>query len=276
MNDQYTEAPDLPIRMTQEFFKDLIESLVEQRLNSHAALTEADDCKELYTALAKAQTEIRNAEKNTENEFLNSKYANLAAVLDVVREPLAKNGLAVVQLPVQAYNDDGTPTSNYVRLITMLTHQSGQSISTEWQMYCEKPNPQGIGSTLTYMRRYMLSAICAVAQADDDAQAAMKDPSQYDRISPKEADDILVEAQNLFGDDGDRVVDRMLAKVFSTSDVPITQVRDIPAGQADAAINLLRNQAKREAAQKQQAGQDKKPADKKPQAKASKSDADES
>ena len=38
----------------------------------------------------------------------------------------------------------------------------------------------------------------------------------------------------------------MLEKVFSTSDVIIDRVADIPAGQAPQAIKLLQNQAKRE------------------------------
>ena len=54
---------------------------------------------ELFKALAQAQLEIQNAEKDTANDFLNSKYASLAAVMAVCREPLAKNGLAIMQLP---------------------------------------------------------------------------------------------------------------------------------------------------------------------------------
>lgn len=209
---------------------------------------------ELFKALASAQLEIQNAEKDTANDFLNSKYASLAAVMSVCREPLAKNGLAIVQLPRL------TTSPGVVELETMLTHESGQYISTVWQMAPPKTDPQGLGSCLTYMRRYMISAMLGIAQVDDDANRAQPSPDEYERIQPKEADEILIEADKLFGDKSDQVIARMLDKVFSTSDVIIDRVADIPAGQAAQAIKLLQNQAKREAEQaKKQKADTKKP-----------------
>ncbi len=208
---------------------------------------------ELFKALAQAQLEIQNAEKDTANDFLNSKYASLAAVMAVCREPLAKNGLAIMQLPRL------TQSPGVVELETMLTHESGQYISTIWQMAPPKTDPQGLGSCLTYMRRYMISAMLGIAQQDDDANRAQPGPDEYERIQPKEADEILIEADKLFGDDADKVVGRMLEKVFSTSDNIIDRVADIPAGQAAQAIKLLQNQHKREQSNKKPKTDAKKP-----------------
>ena len=209
----------------------------------------------LAAALAKAQLSIQNAEANTENDFLNSRYANLAAVMTACRRPLAENGLAIVQLPRM------TESPDIVELETILMHESGQFVSTVWRMKAKDPLPQTIGTILTYMRRYSVSAICGIAQVDDDANSAMPDPSLYERISAKEADAILIEADKLFENNAEAVVARMLEKVFSTSDRFIDRVTDIPAGQAEAAINLLRNQHKRETEQaaKKQKADTKKP-----------------
>ena len=237
-----------PIQMSQEMFTDIVDASIER--------AKEPDIEKLAKSLAKAQLEIQNAEANTENDFLNSKYANLAAVMSACREPLAKNGLAIVQLPRMT----GSP--GVVEVETMLIHESGQYLSTVWQMAPPKNDPQGIGSCLTYMRRYMISAMLGIAQVDDDANRAQPGKDEYDRIDPKEADEILIQADELFGKDADKVVSRMLDKVFSTSDVIIDRVADIPAGQAPQAIKLLQNQAKREKqqAKKQEAdGAKKKP-----------------
>jgi len=117
---------------------------------------------ELATALAKAQAEITAAKMNAVNPFFNSRYATLAAVWDAVREPLTKNGLSVVQLP--------TSDGKIVTLTTMLLHASGQRISSKITAPLgQAKNPvQGMGSTITYLRRYALAALCGVV-SDEDA-----------------------------------------------------------------------------------------------------------
>ena len=51
----------------------------------------------LAEALARAQSEIRDAETLRENTFVGSKYADLTAVWNACRIALTKNGLSVVQ-----------------------------------------------------------------------------------------------------------------------------------------------------------------------------------
>jgi hypothetical protein len=41
-----------------------------------------------------------------------------------------------------------------------------------------KPDPQGIGSCLTYMRRYALAAVVGVYQDDDDANSSSMAPKE--------------------------------------------------------------------------------------------------
>lgn len=118
----------------------------------------------LAAALAKAQGEMENAAKDKVNPHFRAKYADLGNIWDAIRAPLAKNGLSVVQLP---FNDE---TGN-VRLTTLLMHASGEWIETTFYLPPTKQDAQGVGSALTYMKRYALTGM-GVAPEDDDGNAA--------------------------------------------------------------------------------------------------------
>ena len=119
---------------------------------------------QLATALAAAQGEIENALKDSSNPFFKSAYADLASVWNAVREPLSKNGLAVIQLPSAA--------GSSVTITTILSHKSGQFISSDLTMTAREETPQAIGSCITYARRYALQSVAGVAPEDDDAEGA--------------------------------------------------------------------------------------------------------
>lgn len=126
---------------------------------------QSDDIKELAAALSKAQGEISGAEKGAENPHFKSRYADLASVWNACREPLAKNGLSVVQQP-RAYNDQ-------LRLVTQVIHSSGQWIEDEgFPLILTKQDMQGLGSAVTYARRYGLMSAVGIAPEDDDGNAA--------------------------------------------------------------------------------------------------------
>lgn len=122
--------------------------------------------KELFTAMAKAQGQMEAAAKDSKNPAFNSRYADLAAVWDAVREPLSKNGLAVIQHPLEA-------GEKRVGLTTILTHESGQSLQFNYTMPIgDRVTAQAVGSAITYARRYSLMAVCGIAPDDDDGNAA--------------------------------------------------------------------------------------------------------
>lgn len=115
-------------------------------------------------ALVAAQKEIKNALKDTQGA--RGKYADMSSVVDAVKEPLNKNGVAFLQLV----------RSGEVDMVeTILLHESGQYISTETKVYCLKPNdPQAFGSGITYSKRYALMAAVGLPTEDDDGDAATK------------------------------------------------------------------------------------------------------
>lgn len=135
----------------------------------------------LAAALAKAQGAMSGAKKDTINPHLRNKYADLASVWEACREPLANNGLAIVQLP-EVHDTSVTVT-------TMLMHESGETITN--MLSLPIPDVRGkvgddgqqrgpainrmqvIGSVITYARRYSLMAVVGIAPEEDDGSVGV-------------------------------------------------------------------------------------------------------
>lgn len=116
-------------------------------------------------AMVNLQSAIKPAIKDAENEAFKrggkaSRYADLGAVWDAVKEPLKDNGFAVIQVP-QFEGDT-------MYLETILLHVSGEKMTGRYPLRPAKPDPQGFGSAITYARRYALSAMLGVVADDDD------------------------------------------------------------------------------------------------------------
>jgi hypothetical protein len=118
-------------------------------------------------ALAAAQREIGVAHKEAVNPHFRSKYADLQAVDEACRPALSKHGIAIAQGTGYA---DG-----FVSVTTRLMHaESGEWIEATLHIAPTKHDAQGVGSALTYARRFGLSALAAVpAGIDDDGEAAV-------------------------------------------------------------------------------------------------------
>lgn len=118
----------------------------------------------LAEALAAAQGEMVGAKKDGANPHYKSVYATLAAVVSAIREPLSKNNIAHVQSPGCDEHGDF--------MDTMLVHSSGEWMKGRIRMKPVKDDPQGIGSVITYMRRYALQAMTGLEAEDDDGNKA--------------------------------------------------------------------------------------------------------
>jgi len=119
----------------------------------------------ISAALASAQGEMENASKDRQNTHFNSRYADLASVLAAVRAPLSKHGIAFTQ--------PTTVEGGRVIVRTVLAHKSGEWVGCELSARPQQDTPQGIGSTMTYLRRYSLMAMTGIAPDDDDGEAGM-------------------------------------------------------------------------------------------------------
>lgn len=127
-------------------------------------MNHSESLTKLAPAFVAAQAQIENAHKNAKNPHFKSNYADLAEIINTIRPTLAAHGLAVVQIPGFA---DGVLTME-----TMLMHSSGEWVAGTSGSPIAKQDPQGVGSAITYLRRYSLAALCGIAQEDDDGNAA--------------------------------------------------------------------------------------------------------
>jgi ERF superfamily len=117
---------------------------------------------EITKALIAFHKEIGKISKDAKNPFFKSDYATLSNILDAIKEPLDANGLTFVQFP------DGENG-----LTTRLMHESGQYLEATYTMVPAKNDPQGLGSAITYQRRYSLGAVLGLnIDNDDDGNAA--------------------------------------------------------------------------------------------------------
>ena len=134
----------------------------------------------LAGALAKAQSAMTMVESTSINPFFNSKYASLASVLEVVMPALNKNEIALIQGNRWDTNDNG------FYITTTLMHSSGEWIKSEVRMPIAKKDAHGVGAATTYGRRYLLSSMVGIAQADDDGNTAVKRaPRPSDQVNKK-------------------------------------------------------------------------------------------
>ena len=132
--------------------------------------------KNIATALVKAQKAFEPAFKKANNPQFRSKYADLGACIDAVKEALNENGIYLLQKNYDCA--DG------VMLETVFVHESGEMLETGIVHFpANKHDPQGHASALTYARRYSLMSACGIAPepekqvvsfADDDGNAASK------------------------------------------------------------------------------------------------------
>ena len=121
---------------------------------------------EMFSSWAKYFSEVTNPENTVVNTFFKAKYSPLNEVLNTVRPILGKYGFGIFQAP--SFN--GTDCS----VNTILTHESGAFMS--FPALTNKPTKQdvqGMGSTLTYLRRFALNSIAGdMGEVDDDGNAA--------------------------------------------------------------------------------------------------------
>jgi hypothetical protein len=134
----------------------------------------------IATALAKAQAQLANPEKNLSATITardgarTFRYASLANGLDIVRKSLSHQEIAIVQTTSVQHGQ--------IVLTTLLAHSSGQWISSFWPVCSAAEHTVRYkGSALTYARRYALFALVGIA-GEDDLDAPDLDERKEDKI----------------------------------------------------------------------------------------------
>lgn len=126
-------------------------------------MKKSESIKNICKALITFKVKVGSITKDAKNPFFKSSYASLGNIIEAIEEPLAESGLAVMQFP----------TGDHC-LTTIVMHESGEWIQSVYRIRPVKDDPQGIGSCLTYQKRYSLvSALCLnILEPDDDANYA--------------------------------------------------------------------------------------------------------
>lgn len=161
--------------------------MVRKRKNPRQPRMQSKSIDQLAAALAAAQSEMCSVGKNATNNYLGTKFADLAAVRDGCLGALNAHGIAVVQTfrPHIGGGMDPFKTTKerkgreYVvsvqilgYLRTQLCHASGQWMASELPLPANWGDPHAVGGAITYFRRYCLAAMVELAQEDDDGQRA--------------------------------------------------------------------------------------------------------
>lgn len=136
-----------------------------------------ESLKELFAALAKAQSEFEIAKRNTTG--YNYKYADMCELVKVSRPALSKNGLSVIQITIPGNSGDNRSP---MILKTMLCHSSGQFIESNINVVSASENRPGkssnllqsLGTSLTYLKRYSYSSLIGVVVDGEDSDGVNK------------------------------------------------------------------------------------------------------
>jgi hypothetical protein len=140
------------------------------------SLTKSESISKLAKALLTFHDKVGKIEKDANNPFFKSKYASLSNILDAIRTPLSSAGLTFSQFPSGSHG-----------LCSILIHaESGEYMQADYTMKPVKDDPQGIGSVITYQKRYALAAILGLnIDDDDDGEAASGRGKEAKKQEPK-------------------------------------------------------------------------------------------
>ncbi len=149
--------------------------------------------------LVKAQAGINGVAKDGNNPIFRSKYITLDSILLAVRPVLSQHNLFLTQGIVNVAKDDAGVV-NSVEVESKLIHSSGEWIASSVVVPVTNNvdrngkamavDAHRVGGSLTYGRRYSLSALLSIGEDDDDGNTASgyQNQSQAPQQSKKFSD----------------------------------------------------------------------------------------
>lgn len=124
--------------------------------------------KSLAQALLEVQKSAQAIQRDSINPHFGNRYISLDTLMPQILPKLNEAGLLLMQLPDHV----GEAPALTTRITLAAT---GESVEATVPLILDKDNSQGLGSALTYTRRYaLLSILGLVADKDDDGEAASK------------------------------------------------------------------------------------------------------
>lgn len=184
---------------------------------------------ELAKALVQARPHIRKAIKSRFNPHFKTAYADLADVDEALQAAFSGFGLTYMQMPKTSMRDGAM----WVDVTTMIIHESGQTIGSTLSLPVVKHDPQSIGSTITYARRFGLSSMAGVSTDDDDGEST---------VAPLNSDQLRVIRELIESTGSDEA--RFLAAANDACQCKAAKVDDLPASAFNWCYGALQAKAK--------------------------------
>lgn len=169
----------------------------------------SQELKNIYTAIIKARPEIAPIART--KSARNYKYATLDSVIELLSMVLPKHGLGWIQT---LSTEDGQPF-----LVTRIIHESGEWIEDAMVLLQTKLNgganaSQELGASITYFKRYALSAFFGIATEDDtdgeseviERKQQVKSNARSDRETEPDTANIVKLVQST----GDAAIDKSI------------------------------------------------------------------
>jgi hypothetical protein len=160
----------------------------EAMLRMHRELADQQARQAFNAAMARVEADIGPVLRDRLNPGVNRKYATLEAMDAVARPVYVEHGFSV------RFGCAPAPKADWMRITCTVSHEAGYSE----QNYLDGPvdiqqgararsQVQAVGSTITYLRRYLLqmafNIVLSDDEADDDGEATRRD-RQADRAYP--------------------------------------------------------------------------------------------
>ena len=147
-------------------------------------MTNSETTATLCAALVAAQGGLKPIAKDGKNPAFRARYATLDGIMETVRPALAAHGLAVVQGVIHPETGEGGRLVG-ITVETRLVHTSGEWLASVVPVPVAKGDAHGLGSALSYGRRYGISALLALStDEDEDGNAAAKAPPAKPQAKP--------------------------------------------------------------------------------------------
>jgi hypothetical protein len=128
-------------------------------------------------ALVQAQRKLKRARRVGHDREEGYRYATLDEIVSAARKALGDCGLAVTQWPSTRFENRGRDglLDCYVDITAAIVHESGECLEGPLlTIPVIRPDAKGIGSAITYGRKYQYAAIVGVTPEgeDDDGRSA--------------------------------------------------------------------------------------------------------
>jgi hypothetical protein len=190
----------------------------------------ADDARlQFNRAMSKAQADMQPVLRDAKNDQTNSKYARLETIDAAIRPIYTSNGFML------SFNSEPTEGPNE-RIVCEVSHAAGHSKKFQLEAGLDMAGPRGnanktplhgLGSMVSYLRRYLTCMIFNIVLANEDTDGNRAAPFSGDgRITEAQAEELHGLMKRGRFNEGD-VLNKVAPGLRSMSQLPAAEFRRV-------------------------------------------------